>query len=31
LPIRWIACSSPSSRKPTIFWCPVGSAPSAGA
>ena len=31
LPIRLIACSSPSSRKPTIFWCPVGSAPSAGA
>jgi len=31
LPIRLIACSSPSSRKPTIFWCPVGSAPSVGA
>jgi len=31
LPIRLIACSSPSSRKPTMFWCPVGSAPSAGA
>ncbi len=28
--IRLIACSSQSSRKPTIFWCPLGSAPSAG-
>jgi len=28
-PIRLIACSSPSSRRPTIFWCPVASAPSA--
>ena len=27
--IRLIACSSQSSRKPTIFWCPLGSAPSA--
>jgi hypothetical protein len=25
-----IACSSQSSRKPTIFWSPCGSAPSAG-
>jgi hypothetical protein len=24
-----IACSSRSSRRPTIFWCPVASAPSA--
>ena len=31
LPIRLIACSSPSSHRPTIFWCPVGSAPSVGA
>ena len=29
-PIRLIACSSQSSRKPTIFWSPCGSAPSAG-
>jgi hypothetical protein len=29
-PIRLIACSSPNSRKPTIFWSPCGSAPSAG-
>src|SRR5713226_7740898 len=29
-PIRVIACSSQSSRKPTIFWSPRGSAPSAG-
>jgi hypothetical protein len=29
-PTRLIACSSPSSRKPTIFWCPLGSAPWAG-
>src|SRR6266851_1624583 len=29
-PIRLIACSSQSSRKPTIFWSPRGSAPSAG-
>ena len=29
-PIRLIACSSQSSRKPTTFWCPLGSAPSAG-
>ena len=28
-PIPLIACSSRSSRRPTIFWCPVGSAPSA--
>ena len=28
-PIRLIACSSRSSRRPTIFWCPVASAPSA--
>ena len=28
-PIRLIACWSRSSRRPTIFWCPVGSAPSA--
>src|SRR6184192_2398611 len=28
-PIRLIACSSQSSRKPTTFWCPLGSAPSA--
>src|SRR6266581_2763046 len=27
--IRLIACSSQSSRKPTIFWFPLGSAPSA--
>src|SRR5438105_8500892 len=27
-PIRLIACSSRSSRRPTIFWCPVASAPS---
>jgi hypothetical protein len=26
-----IACSSPSSRRPTTFWCLVASAPSAGA
>jgi hypothetical protein len=25
------ACSSPSSPRPTIFWCPVASAQSAGA
>ena len=30
-PIRLIACSSQSSRKPTIFWCPFGSALSLGA
>lgn len=29
-PIRLIACSSQSSCKPTIFWSPCGSAPSAG-
>ena len=29
-PIHLIACSSQSSRRPTIFWCPRGSAPSAG-
>jgi Reverse transcriptase (RNA-dependent DNA polymerase)/N-terminal domain of reverse transcriptase len=29
-PIRLIACSSRSSRRPTIFWCPLGSAPWAG-
>jgi retron-type reverse transcriptase len=29
-PIRLIACSRQSSRKPTIFWSPRGSAPSAG-
>ncbi len=29
LPIRLIACSSRSSHRPTIFWCPVVSAPSA--
>jgi len=28
-PIRLIACSSRSWRRPTIFWCPVASAPSA--
>ena len=28
-PIRLIACSSRSSRRPMIFWCPVASAPSA--
>jgi retron-type reverse transcriptase len=28
-PIRLIACSSLSLRRPTIFWCPVASAPSA--
>src|SRR6266566_259657 len=28
-PIRLIACSSRSSLRPTIFWCPVASAPSA--
>src|SRR5271156_4886660 len=28
-PIRLIACSSRSLRRPTIFWCPVASAPSA--
>ena len=28
-PIRLIACSSRSSRRPTIFWCPVANAPSA--
>src|SRR6266496_6158653 len=28
-PIRLIACSSRNSRRPTIFWCPVASAPSA--
>jgi hypothetical protein len=22
-----IACSSPSSRRPMTFWCPVASAP----
>ena len=27
--IRLIACSSRNSRRPTIFWCPVASAPSA--
>jgi hypothetical protein len=26
-----IACSSRSSPRPTIFWCPVASGPSAGA
>jgi hypothetical protein len=31
LPIRSIAGSSQSSRQPTIFWCPDGSAPSVGA
>jgi hypothetical protein len=30
-PIRLIACSSQSSRRPTIFWSPRGSTPSAGA
>src|SRR6267378_6112928 len=30
-PMRLIACASRNSPKPTIFWCPVGSAPSAGA
>jgi hypothetical protein len=30
-PIRLIACSSQSWRKPTIFWCPFGSALSVGA
>ncbi len=29
-PIRLIACSSQSSRRPTIFWSPCGSTPSAG-
>jgi hypothetical protein len=29
-PIRLIACSSQSSRKPTIFWCPLGNALSVG-
>jgi hypothetical protein len=24
-----IACSSPSSRRPTTFWCPVANALSA--
>ena len=28
-PIRWIACSRRSWRRPTIFWYPVASAPSA--
>src|SRR5229473_3285818 len=28
-PIRLIACSSQSSRRPTIFWSPCGSTPSA--
>ena len=28
-PIGLIACSSRSWRRPTIFWCPVASAPSA--
>ena len=28
-PIRLIACSSRSWRRPTIFWCRVASAPSA--
>jgi len=28
-PIRLIACSSRNSLRPTIFWCPVASAPSA--
>ena len=28
-PIRLIACSSRSWHRPTIFWCPVASAPSA--
>ena len=28
-PIGLIACSSPSSPRPTIFWCPVASAASA--
>jgi hypothetical protein len=27
--IPLIACSSRSSRRPTTFWCPVASAPSA--
>jgi hypothetical protein len=25
--MRLIACSSRSSPKPTIFWCPFGNAP----
>src|SRR6267143_1365011 len=29
--MRLIACASRNSPKPTIFWCPVGSAPSVGA
>jgi retron-type reverse transcriptase len=28
--MRLIACASRSSPKPTIFWCPAGSAPSVG-
>jgi hypothetical protein len=31
LTMRLIACSSQSSRRPTIFWCPLGSTASAGA
>ncbi len=29
--MRLIACASRNSPKPTIFWCPVGSAPLVGA
>src|SRR5438552_7097352 len=29
--MRLIACASRNSPKPTIFWCPVGSAPPVGA
>jgi hypothetical protein len=29
LTMRLIACSSQSLPRPTIFWCPVGNAPSA--
>src|ERR1035437_3972978 len=28
--MRLIACTTRSSSRPTIFWCHVGSAPSAG-
>ena len=30
-PIHLIACSSQSSRRPTIFWCPLGSVRWVGA
>ena len=31
LTICWIACTTRSSPRPTVFWCPFGSAPSAAA